>query len=232
MIRAYLYICFFLFFTNHSLSATKDSLVIVFFGNSTTYPRKGVNHVYPERLDSILKQKGIPIHIYNASLPGSHSGSITNNSFHHIAHALDRFDTAVMQKNPNIVIISFGINDSWQDNGKKTEGRITEPLFKKNLEYFIDKCNKVGAKVILMSPNPLGKKYAWYRKKQLNKYRKLCLLVAHKNKLPIVDVWKLFEKDARKKHQTIDNLLLDGMHPNDMGHILITNALTPLILQQ
>lgn len=232
MIRAILFNILFFSIIQNVLAVAKDTLVIVCFGNSTTSPRKGVEHVYPERMESFLKQKGIIVQVYNAGLPGSHSGSRNDNSFHRIAHAMDRFDTAVINKKPNLVIISFGINDSWQDKGKGTEGRLTKTLFKKNLQYFIDKCGSVGARVILMSPNPLGEKYERFRHKQLNEYRKICLMTAHENKLPIIDVWKVFEKHARQNKQPIDTLLLDGMHPNDQGHILMTNALTPLILRQ
>ena len=107
------------------------------FGNSTTAPRKTIKKVYAVRLHEILTDAGIDNKVINAGIPGSHTGSIKDNNLFKIAHGMDRFDTAVLIYNPNWVTINFGINDSWQDAGKKGKSRIPINEYRHNLSFFI-----------------------------------------------------------------------------------------------
>jgi lysophospholipase L1-like esterase len=215
-----------------SFARERDSVNIVCFGNSTTAPRKGLNKPYPVLLDEKLQLSGIKAQIFNAGVPGSHAGSRSENSFHKVAHALDRFDTAVMAKNPDWVIISFGINDSWQDQGKDSPARISLDKFKEHLSYFIEKIQDAHGKAILMTPNPLGIKFESYRHQQLKKYRNACLRVARKHNIEAVDSWGIFRRQSRNKSNGIDDLLMDGMHPNDAGHALMADAVLQIISKQ
>lgn len=214
---------------NNINAQAKDTMVIVCFGNSTTAPRKNIEKVYPQRLQEYFLTKGIPARIFNAGIPGSHAGSINENAFHKVAHGLDRFDTAVQAKNPDWVIISFGINDAWQDGGANTRPRISLELFKKHLCQYIDAIQAGGGKPILMTPNPLGNKFEAFRNMQLKKYMNQCIRVAQKNKLALVDTWKIFQQASKKDKQGLDKLLLDGMHPNDNGHVLMADAIIKII---
>lgn len=218
----------------HSTACAKerDTLTIVCFGNSTTAPRKGLNKAYPFRLDEKLQLSGIKATIFNAGVPGSHAGSRLENSFHKISHGLDRFDTAVLKKNPDWTIISFGINDSWQDQGPDSPARISLDKFKEHLGYFIEKIQATHGKAILMTPNPLGKKFENYRHQQLKKYRKACLRVARKNSIELVDAWGIFLRQSKSEKNGVDSLLMDGMHPNDAGHALMADAALQIILKQ
>ena len=213
-------------------AAERDTLKIVCFGNSTTAPRKGLSKAYPVQLDEKLQLSGIKAQIFNAGVPGSHAGSRSENSFHKVAHALDRFDTAVMAKTPDWVIISFGINDSWQDQGPNNPSRISLNKFKEHLSYFLAKIQTAHGRAILMTPNPLGKKFEHYRHQQLKKYRNACLTVARKYSIEAVDAWGIFRRQSRIASNGIDDLLMDGMHPNDAGHALMADAVLQIILKK
>ncbi|MCA9071311.1 MAG: hypothetical protein KDA84_20425, partial [Planctomycetaceae bacterium] len=45
----------------------------------------------------------------------------------------------------------------------------------------------------------------------------------------LVDVRSAFEAYANKPENTLEDLLLDGMHPNDKGHTMISELLVPAI---
>ena len=210
----------------------RDTLTIVCFGNSTTAPRKGLSKAYPVQLDEKLRLSGVVANIFNEGVPGSHAGSKSENSFHKVLHGLDRFDTAVMAKNPDWVIISFGINDSWQDQGPSSAARIPIEKFKQHLGFFIEKIKAANGNAILMTPNPLGKKFELYRHQQLKKYRNACMSVARKYNIEVVDTWKMFGRQARVEKKGTDNLLMDGMHPNDAGHALMAHAVQQIILKE
>lgn len=219
-----------------SLSTTcaleRDTLTIVCFGNSTTAPRKGLNKAYPVRLNENLHRSGIAANIFNAGVPGSHAGSRSENNFHKVPHGLDRFDTAVMAKKADWVIISFGINDSWQDQGPGSDARIPMEKFKQHLGFFIEKIEAAHGNAILMTPNPLGKKFEPFRHQQLKKYRNACMSVARKYKVEVVDTWMMFRRQSRVDKKSIDDFLMDGMHPNDAGHALMAHAVEQIILKE
>jgi lysophospholipase L1-like esterase len=54
--------------------------------------------------------------------------------------------------------------------------------------------------------------------------------VAREEGVELVDVEAAFFEDAKKRGGEIDQLLLDGMHPNDGGHRLIADSLRERIL--
>lgn len=211
---------------------TPDTLKIVAFGNSTTAPRKTVGKVYAVRLQDTLSNLGITARVINAGVPGSHSGSVKDNNFHKVAHGMDRFEQDVLFQAPNWLIISFGINDAWQDHGKRNPSRLSVEQYCNNLSYFIGQARKSNIRPILMTPNPIGKKYETWRHKRLKKYMRATKSLANQQKIPLVNVWALFYKNTSHQIEGVDALLLDGMHPNDAGQKIMADALIKIINQQ
>jgi len=213
------------------LFAQNDSLRIVAFGNSTTAFRKGVEKVYSVRLQEKLLNAGIDVTVINAGVGSSHTGSITDNNFAKVRHGMDRFEPDVLDHRPDWVIINFGLNDAYQDEGINGKPRIPLVKYRENLEYFIKKIKDQGGDVILLTPNPLGSRYEQFRKSQVKKYANCVRAIAREQKVALVDSWELFSRHASATHVAgdIDFLFLDGIHPNDLGHELIAEALYRLL---
>ena len=228
--RVFLLCTLLTFFNTYCSSQTSHQLNIVAFGASSTAPKKTIKKIYAVRLHEILKTAGIDNKVINAGIPGSHTGSIKDNNLFKIPHGMDRFDTAVLSYHPDWLIINLGINDSWQDAGKKGTSRIPINKYKHNLTFFIDGIRRNGGKVILLTPNPLGKKYNGFHKRRLKKYVTVTRQLAKNEDIPFVDTWKLFYDYVHKMDEGIDRLFLDGMHPNDTGHELIANAIAKEII--
>ena len=218
-------------FWNSGVTAQSDTLTIVAFGNSTTAPRKGVEKVYSIRLHEKLDFIGIPNQVINSGQGSSHTGSIKDNDFAKVNHGMDRFQDAVLFHSADWVIINFGLNDAYQDAGINGQSRIPLKHYKKNIKFFIRKIKSQGGKVILLTPNPLGSKYELFRYNQVRKYADCILKIAKKEKIDVVDSWKLFYKYAafNGKQKNIDSLFLDGIHPNDIGHGLIADAISEIL---
>ncbi|WP_316810924.1 SGNH/GDSL hydrolase family protein [Pedobacter heparinus] len=210
----------------------QDTLKIVAFGNSTTAPRKAVSKVYAVRLQDTLSHLGITARVINAGVPGSHSGSVKDNNLHKVAHGMDRFEKDVLANVPNWLVISFGINDAWQDNGKQSPSRLSIEQYCNNLSYFIAQARKSKIRSILMTPNPIGKKYESWRHKRIKKYMRVTKRLAKQQEIPLVDVWALFYKNTNHQSNGVDALLLDGMHPNDAGQKIMSDTLIKIINQQ
>lgn len=217
---------FILVFTN---GYSQNQIKIVCFGNSTTAYRKGVNKVYSVRLHEKLDSAGIANRVINSGVGSSHTGSIKDNDFAKVVHAMDRFDTAVLRHHADWVTINFGLNDAYQDEGPNTNGRIPLKQYKKNIRYFIKNVRKQGSKVILLTPNPQTSTYEEFRRQNVKVYAEAIKRIAKCKNTYLVDTWKLFYDWGKDKPGNIDSLFQDKLHPNDGGHELVAQALFEII---
>ena len=76
-----------------------------------------------------------------------------------------------------------------------------------------------------MTPNALGLMYEPWRKANLSGYAECVRQIAWDESVSMVDIWTRFTEYGAITGQTIDQLLIDGMHPNKQGHRLIADAL-------
>jgi lysophospholipase L1-like esterase len=227
---ASIFVAVFLLTATGGKAQSRHELVIVTYGNSTTAPRNTINEVYAVRLNKILTEAGIKNTVINSGKGGSHSGSFSEKDRYKIAHGRDRLDTAVLRYHPDWVTINFGINDSWQDEGKKDPSRISLKEFRENISFFVDHIQGIGGKVILLTPNPIGEKYKGFHRRRLKKYMRAIREVANTKKVSLIDTWKLFGRYTANNPEKLDALLLDGMHPNDNGHMLIAEEISRIII--
>jgi len=216
-------------------AARCETFTIVAFGDSTTAPRvvKGKPlTVYADLLGKELPGKGVDATVINAGVGGNTT-----------VRAKARFARDVLARRPDLVIIQFGINDSAVDVWKKppaTRPRVAIDRYTKNLEFFIRALRERNARVILMTPNPLcwtDKLKAMYGKPPydpsdpdgfnvlLRKYAEALRCVARRQKVPFIDIYAAFKAYEKAKGHSMDELLLDGMHPNEKGHRMIADLL-------
>ncbi len=203
---------------------------IVAFGDSTTAERQTVKQVYAQRLPALLKEKGITAVVINSGLGGSHTGHVTDNARHKRPHALDRFQSAVRDHQPDVAILQFGINDSWVDSGGEGgAARIPLGSYTSNLTFLVRTLKADQCHVILMTPNALGQQIESWRRQRLAQYAQAARDIAEQEQVKLVDVWRLFEDFAGTPAQNTDAFLLDGVHPNDLGHLLVAQQLAAAV---
>jgi len=213
------------------LEKQEDKLIL--FGDSTTATRGALN-IYGQRLE----KEFVDFTIINAGVGGNTTDM-----------AKVRFEKDVLAHNPKLVIIQFGINDSCVDVWKKppaTQTRVALDKYGENIKGFIKALKEKGAKVILMTPNPcrwtegLRKRYdkppyetddddGW--NVSLVKYAAKVREIADAEKIPLIDVYTEFQNYDKKEGQDMNDLLLDGMHPNGKGHKIIADMLIKIIHQ-
>ncbi len=208
-----------------------EETTIVAFGDSTTAPRGALN-IYADRLAKEFPAGGVPARVINAGVGG-----------HNTNHAAARFQKDVLSRHPNVVIIQFGINDAAVDvwkNPPAKAARVSLEAYQKNLRSFVGALKSRGVRVILMTPNPMrwtpklrrlyGKPPYDPEKPEgfdvlLFKYAEAVRRLAKRENVTLVDIHAAFEAYGKKPGQKVDDLLLDGMHPNDRGHRLIADLL-------
>jgi len=197
----------------------------VIFGDSTSAVRPNVRV-----FGSILEEHLPTAKIINAGVPGN----TTRN-------ALGRLNRDVIFRQPDIVTIFFGINDSAVDVWKgATEPRVPLTEYGANLGEMIAAIRLAGAIPILLTPNPVAwtpellKLYgrAPYRPDdpdgwnvELKQYATAVRQIAVDKHVLLVDVDQIFRDYAAEPGHHLDDLLLDGMHPNDAGHRLIAEGI-------
>ncbi len=211
-----------------AVAAERETSVIVAFGDSTTAPR-GPLRVYAQALREELPKLGHSVQVINAGVGGNNT-----------VMARKRFQSDVLDRKPDVVIVQFGINDSAVDVWKKppaTEPRIALKNYEANLRFFIKSIRDTGAKPILMTPNPLRwtpKLKTMYGKPPyiadskdgfnvlLKTYAAKVRDIAKSENVPLADIYAAMESGA-------EEFLLDGMHPNKEGQQIVANKLKPLI---
>ena len=204
----------------------KDQKTIIAFGDSTT-AKRGHLEIYSNILTKELEKAGILAKVINAGVPGNTTMA-----------ARKRFEKDVLRKNPDLVIIQFGINDAAVDVWKNaTKSRVSLDDYMNNLRYFIKTLRKNKTKIILMTPNAL----AWTPKLKklygkppytprsakgfnvtMRPYVKAVRKIAKEEKVVLVDIFAYFDS---QKEEGLNKLLLDGMHPNKKGHRIVADKL-------
>ncbi len=206
------------------------------FGDSTTALRPGaVQKVYAQRVEEALGSEVV----HNAGVGGNTT-----------TMARRRFERDVLAHQPRVVVIQFGLNDAAIDVWKEppvTTSRVSLADYEANLRWMIASLREHGAAPILMTTNParwtpvLKERYGKppYRPDEVDGFETPALVhynetvrkIASDLHVPLVDVRAAY--DARvKTGETIDPLLLDGMHPNDRGHQLVADLLLPVLREQ
>ncbi|EPR69424.1 SGNH/GDSL hydrolase family protein [Cyclobacterium qasimii] len=215
-----------------TVSLMGDKLKVVAFGNSITATRSTIEQVFAQRLPSLLLEKGIAAEVINSGIPGSHTGSIKDHDLFKIKHGMDRFETDVLAHNPDLVIIGFGTNDAHiDDSGPDGKSRIPLKQYKSNLEFMIKELQSRGTKVLLIAPNGLRGKYPEYQNVRLKQYVAVVKKLSNKYKTGLVDNFKLFSDYYDSKENTVEEILLDGVHPNDKGHALMADKICQEIVR-
>lgn len=221
--------------------AGAKTMKIVALGDSTTEAdwEDNAKEVYASRLQRALQSHGIDAEVINAGISNTTS-----------RQALARLDSDVRRHKPDVVIVQFGINDSWIDASLgATEPRLTLQEYRHCLTAIIDTLRGDGARVILMTSNPM--RWSEYYGKELrdpalgfdfNDVRGINRLldiyveevrdIAKQKNVALIDVFARFEAYGQVDDQSIHDLLIpeDEMHPNDLGHTMIAQWLADLLL--
>lgn len=220
----YFYICAVLAFVSVTIpDAFGQQLTIVAFGDSITARRKGVV-TYSEVVENELLKKGVAVKVINSGVPGNTT-----------VHAKARFEKDVLAHNPDIVIIQLGTNDSAVDVWKTppaTVSRVSKDEYERNMTGFVTELKKRNIKIVLVTPPPTRwteKLKAMYGKPPYNPgnpdgfnvtlvdYVRIAKNVGTEQNVPVIDLYQAFYDYHNLPGRTMDELFLDGLHPNSIG---------------
>jgi lysophospholipase L1-like esterase len=206
-----------------SANLSARELKIVAFGDSTTAVRNTIEKVYADRLAELLAPLGVRAEVINAGVGGSNTSAQGR-------HALARLGS-VREQQADWVIVQFGINDCWVDQGEEDgPSRVSREDYRRNLTAIVHTLRQDGSRVLLMTPNQLHSETPAWRADRLAAYAEVVRGIARDWRVPLADVWNAY---AELTPQERDALLLDTAHPGDRGQALvaelIADRLKPLL---
>ncbi len=164
-----------------------------------------------------------PIEVVNAGISG-----------HKSTDMLARFQRDVLDKKPDLVTISVGVNDVWHgfyDNHPDGDGPkgIPLPEYRAHVEEMMTQAEKAGAKVVILSTTVIHEDSANRENAKLKSYNAALRELAKKHNAAFVDYQKPFWALINAyQHETggRENLLTgDGVHMNATGNRVMAHTL-------
>jgi len=174
---------------------------IVCLGDSVTgvYYHTGGRRAYPEMLELAIR-KAVPqaqVKVINAGISG-----------HTTIQGLARLDRDVLQHKPNLVTISFGLNDMT---------RVPEDQFVANLTTLVARCRDAKAQVVLCTPNAVISTDSRPVEKLIRYCDRIRELGRSLN-VPLCDQFAAGESLRAKDAWAWRLTMSDEIHPNMDGH--------------
>jgi lysophospholipase L1-like esterase/predicted esterase len=194
------------------LYVSVEPMTIVCLGDSVTgvYYHTGGHRAYPEMLELALKaaHPRATIKVINAGI----SGNTTRDG-------LNRLDSDVLKHRPDLVTISFGLNDMV---------RVPIEEYRSNLEQLIDRCRAQKSQVLLCTPNAVintGDRPIT----RLGEYCEVLRTVGRNKNVPVCDQYMAGEQLKQRAPWTRRLTMSDAIHPNMDGHKRMAEELCRVI---
>jgi acyl-CoA thioesterase-1 len=153
-------------------------------------------------------------------------------SGHKSTDMLERFQRDVLDRKPDLVTISVGVNDVWHgfyDNHPLGDGPRGVNLddYRKNVEAMVQRATAAGARVVVLSTTVIHEELENRENAKLVGYNAALREIARKHNASFVDFQKPFQSLIKAYRSTgaRDNLLtVDGVHMNPLGNKVMAHT--------
>ncbi len=181
--------------------AVKGDEKIAFLGDSITQQGAGGPSGYVRLVISGLEANGIKAEAIPAGIGGHKSNDM-----------LARVDKDVIDKKPNWMTLSCGVNDVWHG-----ERGVPLDQYKTNITQIVEKAQAAGIKPVLLTSTMIGEDQPNANNQKLTAYNDFLKALAAEKNLPIADLNAMMQEQVKTPHK--GNLLTgDGVHMNPLGN--------------
>lgn len=194
--------------------AVKNGEKIAFLGDSITQlgknktPFMGYLHLV---IDG-LARSGVKAEAVPAGISG-----------HKSTQMLARVDKDVITKKPQWMLLSCGVNDVW--HGKRG---VALPDYKKNITEIVNKAQKAGIKVVIMTSSMIREDAKNKLNTTLKDYNDFLRTLAREKKCLLADINAEMQKEVYSKELSCiagNKLTYDGVHMNGRGHMMMASVI-------
>ncbi|MFA9453554.1 MAG: GDSL-type esterase/lipase family protein [Candidatus Aminicenantaceae bacterium] len=185
-------------------------------------------HIFSSILEDLLLEVGLNVEVINQGVSGEKTDV-----------ALSRIEQDVLSFEPDYVVIMYGTNDAFIDEGE-TEPRLPLEAYQHNLVELVKRCRESGAVPLFMTSIPMGERsragsFDPYVSQGVNflleAYAEACRDVARAEDVPLCDLYAEWSAYAGSG-MSIDRWMTDGMHPNPEGNGLIAKSLFSFLTEE
>jgi lysophospholipase L1-like esterase len=199
---------------------------IVVLGDSITKGvRTGVTEAetFGALLQASLRTAGHDVDVINQGIGGERTDQ-----------AIARLNPDILALEPEIVIVMYGTNDSYIDQGQQNS-RLSAEQYQENLKAIVEECNRLGIQPILMTEPRWGDRagnngVGEHPNVRLETYVAACRRVAEETQTPLIDHFRVWT-DSNSKGTDIGIWTTDQCHPNPAGHSVIADTMLPVVLK-
>jgi lysophospholipase L1-like esterase len=210
----------------HFKHLRNQHVTIVAFGDSIT----AINHSTHGKLNWVgMLTQGL---CDGSTFPKGYMVINAGNGGDSMAKGLERIERDVLRFKPDIVILSFGMNDAHAS---------TPPVFRRQLREAIRRIRANGpCEIVLRTPNPMinmmtGRELKeWLvdgkiEKKNLVPFARVICDVARIDKTLLVDHYKAWVQSTESSCRgDMIHLMSDPIHPNAEGHRRLYHEVAPI----
>jgi lysophospholipase L1-like esterase len=181
--------------------AVQNGEKIAFLGDSITAQGASGNTGYVKLVMSGLEANGVKAEMIPAGISGHKSNDM-----------LARLQKDVIDKKPNWMTLSCGVNDVWHH-----ERGVPLDQYKTNIRQIVDQAQAAGIKVVLLTSTMIHEDQPNDDNQKLVAYNDFLKALAAEKNLPVADLNAYMQELVKMPHK--GNLLtVDGVHMNPIGN--------------
>lgn len=194
-----------------------DSITDVKFNRRKMFSIKG-NKIYALQLKKRLKN-------YSKNIDIKIKGIASNRTY----HLYDRLTTDRINLKPDIIIMLIGVNDAWENYVPEQYGPLLRPMEPHIREiYRRIKTELPDTQILYLMPfmiDSVAEKLPFHKK--LDEYRETLRAIAIENGATVIDLQAVFYE--AQKTIPPDKLAIDAIHPTNLGHKVIADAVEKVL---
>lgn len=194
-----------------------DSITDVKFNRRKRFTIKGKN-VYALQLKKRFKK-------YSKNIEVEIKGVASNRTY----HVYDRLTSDCISLKPDVVIMLIGVNDAWENYVPEKYPPLLRPMEPHIREVYRRLRTELpNTQILYLMPfliDAVEEKFPYH--KTLDEFREVLKSIALENGATVLDLQEIFYQ-AQKSIEP-EKLAVDGIHPTNLGHKVMADAIEKVL---
>ena len=199
---------------------------VLFLGDSITdvkFNFRMMNSIKGRRVYALQLKKKFTA--YSKDIKVNIKGIASNRTY----HVYDRLTSDCISLKPDVIIMLIGVNDAWENYVPEQYPPLVRPMEPHFREIFRRINTELeGVQVLYLMPfmiDTVKEKLPFH--KTLDEFRERLRAIAEENGAVILDLQEVFNEAQKATDPRL--LAVDGIHPTNLGHKVIADAVEELI---